>query len=276
MKIAVLLFGQPRDAINCSKSIVNNIINPNNADVFFHMWYDENDLYMEKGEKDRSECNLNKGLDQKLVEIYNPKAYCIEPQKFKHFNNYNNGYFKCPEVYVNNMSKCGKNKELTKEEVELKPDRSTQLAGSVRQTHLVRIAMVLKRVTRRPSAGEQKRSIGDVKEDIHYDRPWHKQDQEKCKYTDKYTHSDQCVSLVSCVRDRLTFGPGGGEEVEFVCSHVVFMIRTLSTRRSAHEWNRTRNTMEMSAVVAGIVYENVLESVKLLSNILVRSLGSVH
>ena len=48
MKVAVLLFGQPRDAINCSKSIVNNIINPSNVDVFFHTWYDENDLYMEK------------------------------------------------------------------------------------------------------------------------------------------------------------------------------------------------------------------------------------
>lgn len=120
MKIAVLLFGQPRDAINCSKSIVNNIINPNNADVFFHMWYDENDLYMEKGEKDRSECNLNKGLDKELVEIYKPKDYCIEPQKFKNFNNYNNGYFKCPEKYIDNISKCGKNKELSKEEVKLR------------------------------------------------------------------------------------------------------------------------------------------------------------
>jgi hypothetical protein len=120
MKVAVLLFGQPRDAINCSKSIVNNIINPNNVDVFFHTWYDENDLYMEKGEKDRSNCELGKGIDKQLIDIYKPKSYCIEPQKFNNFNNYDNDYFKCPEKYIDNISKCGKNKELTKEEVKLR------------------------------------------------------------------------------------------------------------------------------------------------------------
>lgn len=128
MKIAVLLFGQPRDAIKCSENIINNVIKQNDTDVFFHTWYDENDLYMEKGEKDRSDCNLNKGIDKQLIEIYNPKAYCIESQKFKNFNNYNSNYIKCPEVYINNMSKCGKNKELTKEEVELRCIKYTHIS----------------------------------------------------------------------------------------------------------------------------------------------------
>jgi len=120
MKIAVLLFGQPRDALNCSKSIIENIITPNNADIFLHTWYDKNDLYMEKGEKDRSNCELDEGLDKQLLEIYKPKAYCIESQRFKKFNNYDTNYLKCPDKYVNNMHNCGKNKELTKEEVELR------------------------------------------------------------------------------------------------------------------------------------------------------------
>ena len=128
MKVAVLLFGQPRDAIKCSESILKNLIIPNNADVFLHTWYDENDLYMEKGEINRSNYLLDDGIDKKILDIYKPKAYCIEPQRFKNFNNYNQNYFKFPAKYIDNMSKCGQNKTLTKEDVELRCIKYTHIS----------------------------------------------------------------------------------------------------------------------------------------------------
>jgi hypothetical protein len=39
MKVAVCLSGQPRNANDTFGFIMNNIIKPNNADVFIHMNY---------------------------------------------------------------------------------------------------------------------------------------------------------------------------------------------------------------------------------------------
>jgi hypothetical protein len=128
MKVAVLLVGQPRNAIQCSENILKNIILPNNADVFIHTWYDKDNLYMEKGEKDRGNCICDSQLDVKLLEIYKPKAFCIEKQKFNNFNNYGCNYYECPDKYLANVSKDGKNKELTLEEVKLRILKYTHLS----------------------------------------------------------------------------------------------------------------------------------------------------
>ena len=113
MKVAVLLFGQPRDAVSCSESIMKNLVQCNNADVFMHTWYDKDNLYMEKGEKGRKNCTLPIDVDKELLKIYKPKSWCIEPQKFQNFNNYDCDYYDCPRKFVENMQKCGKNKEMT-------------------------------------------------------------------------------------------------------------------------------------------------------------------
>ena len=117
MKVAVLLCGQPRRALDTCTDIINKIILPNNADVFIHCWYDSENKYIDKVEKDRGCCIIEDNIDQKLIEIYKPKSYFFEKQKFKNFNNYNCDYFKCNEKYINNLSKCGKNQDLTYEQV---------------------------------------------------------------------------------------------------------------------------------------------------------------
>lgn len=128
MKVALLICGQPRAALQTCMAIKSNIIDCNDTDVFMHMWYDPNNLYMEKGEKDRSETLLQKGLDRVLLDFYKPKAYCIEKQKFANFNNYDRNYFDAPERYVSNMNKCGKNQELTYDETKLRLIKYTHLS----------------------------------------------------------------------------------------------------------------------------------------------------
>ena len=48
MKVALCLSGQARNATAMAPLIIKNIIEPNNADVFFHTWYDEDDLNMHR------------------------------------------------------------------------------------------------------------------------------------------------------------------------------------------------------------------------------------
>lgn len=128
MRVAILLCGQPRRALETCHIIQKLVIEPNNADVFMHMWYSDDDLYMEKGEIDRGICNTEKGIDKKLINFYKPKGVVVEKQKFKEFNNYNCEYYKLPEKYVNNYLNCGKNKELSREEMKLRILRYTHLS----------------------------------------------------------------------------------------------------------------------------------------------------
>ena len=83
---------------------------------------------MEKGEKDRGVCNMEKNIDKKLIEFYKPKGVIVEKQKFKDFNNYNCDYYKFPEKYINNYINCGKNKELSREEMKLRILRYTHIS----------------------------------------------------------------------------------------------------------------------------------------------------
>jgi hypothetical protein len=42
MRVALCLSGQPRDLTRCVPTLIRNVIEPNNADVFYHTWWDEN------------------------------------------------------------------------------------------------------------------------------------------------------------------------------------------------------------------------------------------
>lgn len=129
MKIALLLCGQPRKALESYEKIKKNILDVNNVDVFIHSWFDKNNLYMEKGEKERGdEHYLKPNLDKKLIELYKPKNYIFEPQRFNNFNNFNKNYFNAPDKYVNNYLNCGKNKDFSFEEMKLRVIKYTNLS----------------------------------------------------------------------------------------------------------------------------------------------------
>jgi len=83
-KVAVCISGQPRNALQTFPYIFNNIIKPNNADVFIHMHYDQDNLYIEKSHLDKGNCFFEPNLDRQLIDLYNPKKYLIEkPRNFQ-------------------------------------------------------------------------------------------------------------------------------------------------------------------------------------------------
>lgn len=87
MKVAVCLSGQPRKGLESYPYIFKNIIEPNNADVFIHMHYDSNNLFMEKSHANNGNCILKNGIDTELIQLYQPKKYLIEaPRNFKKSN----------------------------------------------------------------------------------------------------------------------------------------------------------------------------------------------
>lgn len=83
-RVAVCISGQPSAAKETFHMIMNNIILPNNADVFIHMNYDPNVLYMEKSHSDNGRCNLESGIDKWVIDNYKPVRYLVEkPRDFK-------------------------------------------------------------------------------------------------------------------------------------------------------------------------------------------------
>ncbi len=83
-RIAVCISGQPRVAKETFHLIMNNIIRPNNADVFIHMNYDIDYLYMEKSHADKGKCQLESGIDQWVIGNYQPKRWLVEkPRDYK-------------------------------------------------------------------------------------------------------------------------------------------------------------------------------------------------
>lgn len=88
MRVALCLSGQPRNAEKTVKIIYDYIIKPNNADVFIHSWYDENNLSFEKIDLDREgQKEFQKNLDKYLISVYKPKNYIFETQiNFRDFD----------------------------------------------------------------------------------------------------------------------------------------------------------------------------------------------
>jgi len=86
-KIALCISGQPRCALETYNLIYDNIIVPNNADVFIHMNFDSNNTYIKKSHADNGKCNLNSDIDKKIIDLYKPKSFLVE--KPKNFMNKN-------------------------------------------------------------------------------------------------------------------------------------------------------------------------------------------
>jgi len=83
MKVAVCMSGQPRLLDECYDYIKKNIIEPNEADVFMHGWYDEESLdepYKFGGDGEWKNKRLQRDADVKAVQMYSPKAYRFQKQ----------------------------------------------------------------------------------------------------------------------------------------------------------------------------------------------------
>jgi hypothetical protein len=111
MKVALCLSGQPRKAFETYPYIFKYIIQPNNADVFIHMHYDNNNLYMEKSHVDNGNCSLEKDTDKRVIELYQPKTFLIEaPRNFQKPN------INIPEQRLSNFMKMNAHTQFTMEE----------------------------------------------------------------------------------------------------------------------------------------------------------------
>jgi hypothetical protein len=81
MKSALCLYGQPRNFSYNYNFIYKNVIEPNNCDVFFHTWYDENDTSLKKMTPGHESRHLESNLQNILPEILKPKKFILEKQK---------------------------------------------------------------------------------------------------------------------------------------------------------------------------------------------------
>jgi hypothetical protein len=111
MKVALCLSGQPRKALETYPYIYNNIILPNNADVFIHMNYDKDTSYIEKTHMDSGTCYYEKDIDKKIIELYKPKGVLIEcPRNFQKPN------LNVPEKRIENVMKMNADKNFSRED----------------------------------------------------------------------------------------------------------------------------------------------------------------
>lgn len=81
MRTALCLSGQPKGLLECSESIIKNIIEPNNCDVFIHTWWDK-DTVGEKYRTSRPEfkSTVIPNVPELICEIYKPKSILVEKQ----------------------------------------------------------------------------------------------------------------------------------------------------------------------------------------------------
>ena len=80
MRIALCLYGQPRDFGQNWNFIHKNIISGNEVDVFLHTWYNPEDLSINKMTPGHENRRLESNLTQILPEITSAKDHIIEPQ----------------------------------------------------------------------------------------------------------------------------------------------------------------------------------------------------
>jgi len=111
MKVAVCLSGQPRSARKTFQSIYNNVIKPNNADVFIHMNYDSQDNYIEKTHLDGGCCEYTENMIEIVKELYQPVRMLVEkPVNFK------NKKLKVPQPRLVRLQNANSHKLFTEEE----------------------------------------------------------------------------------------------------------------------------------------------------------------
>uniref|UniRef100_A0A6C0CRP7 Uncharacterized protein n=1 Tax=viral metagenome TaxID=1070528 RepID=A0A6C0CRP7_9ZZZZ len=80
MKVAILLSGHMSNLKQCYENIYQNIILPNQADVFIHSWYDENHLQRDSIDRNRN-LILQKDDHLHAIKLYQPKKYLFEKPK---------------------------------------------------------------------------------------------------------------------------------------------------------------------------------------------------
>lgn len=86
MKVAVCISGQPRLYKKGFETIHENLIKPNDADVFIHLWHDvdkENEKYdvPQRVKKQKRNSKIDPGVLSEIYRLYQPKAMKVEPQK---------------------------------------------------------------------------------------------------------------------------------------------------------------------------------------------------
>ena len=111
MKVALCISGQPRSAVETYPYIYENIIKPNNADVFIHMHYDKDNLYMDKNHADNGNCILPEGIDKTVIDMYKPIRYLVESPR-----NFRKPHFNIAEKRIENTKKMNHHKHWTDEE----------------------------------------------------------------------------------------------------------------------------------------------------------------
>jgi hypothetical protein len=85
MKVALCLSGQPRFLENAYHGIFKNLIQPNNADVFFHTWFDHElvgarFVTNRNGIPEDDPCGrFSPGTVELLQDLYRPKSFEISP-----------------------------------------------------------------------------------------------------------------------------------------------------------------------------------------------------
>jgi len=113
MRVALCISGQPRSALETFPFINENIIKPNNADVFLHMHFSPENLYVEKSYADNGNCCLQSDIDKKLIELYNPKSYLVEPPR-----NFNKQNIKIDNDRIQRSVRMNKSKNWSDEYIE--------------------------------------------------------------------------------------------------------------------------------------------------------------
>jgi hypothetical protein len=88
MKVAVCLSGQPRFAEHAYPNIYETLIKPNNADVFFHCWYDKElvgkpyvNYHVNGWDYSNNKSQYQNNMDELLLNLYKPKKYIFENEK---------------------------------------------------------------------------------------------------------------------------------------------------------------------------------------------------
>lgn len=80
MKVALCLYGQPRNFSQNWEIIRDNVVFPNEADVFFHTWYDEDNLSFNKMTPGHENRIAEGGLISTLPQRTGAKKFVIEKQ----------------------------------------------------------------------------------------------------------------------------------------------------------------------------------------------------
>jgi len=111
MKVAVCISGQPRMALEAFPNIKKFIIEPNNADVFIHMHFSNDSLYMDKSHADNGECKLSPDIRETVLEAYNPVRHLIEPPR-----NFSRPLLNVSPKRLENFMKMNSHKSWTPEE----------------------------------------------------------------------------------------------------------------------------------------------------------------